>query len=140
MEFSGNRQATEFVTRTAGVVVIIPDGRVVGITRSFDLRAVEIPGGHNESTDPSLAHTAARELVEETGVLTDPRALQPVQTTGDGRYTSYLAHAVEHWPERLQSIPFEGFVALYPPSAFIASGCKHRVYTKELFTRLGLLK
>lgn len=125
-------------SRSAGVVVIVPDGRVLGITRSFDLQNVEIPGGHSEPTDHSIAHAAARELAEETGVLVDPQMLQPVQQTLGGRYTSFLAHAVQRWPERLQSTPFEGFVALYPPSAFVAPTCKHRDYTLRLFTRLGL--
>lgn len=79
--------------RTAGVVVVVPDGRVLGITRSFDLQNVEIPGGHSEPTDPSLAHAAARELAEETGVLVDPQMLQPIQRTPEGRYTSFVARA-----------------------------------------------
>ncbi len=35
-----------------------------------------LPGGHVETSDPSLIHAAARELYEETGIMVDPFKLE----------------------------------------------------------------
>lgn len=55
--------------REAGVMLIIKDGLVLGITRRHDKTIFGLPGGKRDETDPSTKETAIRETLEETSVV-----------------------------------------------------------------------
>lgn len=121
----------------ASVLVLARDERILGITRGFDMRDIGLPGGRAEASDASAAHTASRELREETGVLVAPETLQ-VLVVKEWHQT-FWAPEVTSWPPVLASRPFEGFVGLWPPEAFVSPECRHGEPTGELFRQLGLL-
>ncbi len=58
------------------VVVYTPAREVLLIRRADHAEFWQSVTGSMEVDDPSLAHTAARELAEETGILAAPGALQ----------------------------------------------------------------
>lgn len=122
--------------RSASCVVVTPQRRVLGITRGLNAADRVIPGGGVDPADPTTAHTAARELREETGVVVRPEDLRLVLETE--RHASYVLHGPAQWPWRLESRPFEGWVGLWHPSAFLAPTCSYREHTRAVFGRLGL--
>lgn len=121
----------------ASVLLSVAGGRVLGITRGLRTDDVELPGGRAEPGDASLAHTAVRELREETGVVVLQEALQPVVV--HEWHTTFVVTAVQAWPARLASEPFEGYVGFWPPEAFCSSGCKYAAQNAALFQRVGLM-
>lgn len=121
----------------ASVIVLTEDGRIVGITRGLDVRDIALPGGRAEGFDASLAHTAARELREETGVEVDPEVLQPVLR--NGLHMTFYAPEVASWPSHLASRPFEGFASVWPPEAFLGADCTYAESHTMAFQRVGIL-
>jgi 8-oxo-dGTP pyrophosphatase MutT (NUDIX family) len=55
--------------REAGVMLLIRDGLILGITRRHDKTIFGLPGGKKDPEDPSTKETAIRETWEETGVI-----------------------------------------------------------------------
>ena len=129
----GSRQA---------VVTLVqrPDGKILGISRGLAVANIALPGGHVEPYDPSLAHAAARELHEETGVVVDPGALLPVLQGGSPRCpcTAFVSREAQI-PEVLESVPFEGFVGWHPPSVFLRRRSSYRAYQQQLFQLLEIV-
>jgi 8-oxo-dGTP pyrophosphatase MutT (NUDIX family) len=124
-------------TGGAGVFLPTPDGRVLGISRGTNLKDLTFPGGRRDPEDASLAHTAARELQEETGVVVAPEDLQLI-LEDKGRTTFYAPYEAASWPAKLRSQPFEGYVALWPPAAFYGSGCQWADHQLAVIEAYGL--
>jgi len=126
----------------ASVIVPIrrPAGEiaVVGITRDHDMHDVSAPGGTAEESDPTPAHTASRELLEESGIVVRPEDLDALVVRPDGGHVMYLARNVVCFPSHLRSEPFEGYVGLYPPCAFLTPRCRHRATHEQAFSKLGI--
>lgn len=117
------------VRRAAFVLVAVPDGRVLGITRGRDLYDWSLPGGKVERGETFVAG-AVRELAEETGVVATSMDLHEIhrfvrQGTAVVYYTADSRAVV--WPERLTSHPFEGYVALVSPRDLVANTCRFRL-------------
>ena len=55
--------------REAGVMLIIKDGLILGITRRHDKTIFGLPGGKKDESDPTTKETAIRETLEETSVV-----------------------------------------------------------------------
>lgn len=129
----GSRQA---------VVTLVPrsDGKLLGISRGLAVVNVAIPGGNVEASDASLAHAAARELYEETGVVVTPDDLVPVFRGGSASCpcTAFVAQRAQI-PPVLESVPFEGFVGWHPPASFLRRRCSYRDYHQHLFQLLEIV-
>lgn len=124
--------------RTAASVLLpLEDGRVLGITKGLDTSDITFPGGRSEAQDPSAAHTAARELREETGVVVRPESLVPL--VQNGIHTTFYATEVESWPDQLSSKPFEGFVGLWPAEAFVGPGCRYAEQQAHAMQMVGVM-
>lgn len=122
----------------AASVIVFRNQQIVGITRGRRLEDVSFPGGQPEASDASPAHTGARELLEETGIEVDPRELRRVASRHDGGHITYVAPHVRRWPAQLKSEPFEGYVALYNPDAFIQSSCTYRNHAAVALNAVGV--
>ena len=55
--------------KEAGVMLIIRDGLILGITRRHDKNIFGLPGGKKDPTDKDTKETAIRETREETSVV-----------------------------------------------------------------------
>jgi 8-oxo-dGTP pyrophosphatase MutT (NUDIX family) len=55
----------------AVVVLRLPIGKILGVTRGRNLRDINLPGGLREPEDRTPEDTARRELMEETGLMVD---------------------------------------------------------------------
>lgn len=55
--------------KEAGVMLIIKDGLILGISRRHNKNIFGLPGGKKDDTDPSTKETAIRETREETSVI-----------------------------------------------------------------------
>lgn len=118
--------------------VIVPIGTgLVGITRGTDVADVCFPGGKGDPGDTGPRATAVRELHEETGILVNPTDLEEVLVRDDGGHVMYYAHRVERFPQVLQSNPFEGYVDVYHPGAFVLPTSRYRDTAAEAFRRLS---
>ena len=120
-------------------VLLVVRGLVLGITRYEDLRDIGIPGGKGSPRDPSNAHTATRELYEETGVEAAPEDLVPVMLTPAGEGWIYAVASDDVvWPDVFISDPWEGYVGLFPPACFVQDTCKYADSARRLFRRVGI--
>lgn len=124
----------------AGVLVLRGD-RVLAISRGRQRSNLGLPGGRVDPTDSNPRHTAARELVEETGVqVRAPRLrfLAASPTPQGGIYVAYLASEIVSWPSVLRSTPFEGYVGWHRPEELLRPEVTHRIFHRRLFTQIGL--
>lgn len=55
--------------KEAGVMLIIKDGLILGISRRHNKNIFGLPGGKKDETDPSTKETAIRETREETSIV-----------------------------------------------------------------------
>lgn len=55
--------------KQAGVMLIIKDGLILGISRRHNKEIFGLPGGKKDETDFSTKETAIRETLEETSVI-----------------------------------------------------------------------
>lgn len=131
------------MTLSKAVVTLVrrPDGKILGVSRGLSVRDIGLPGGHVEAFDGSLAQAAARELHEETGVVTAPDGLRPVFQGGrpERPCIAFVAHGPLQIPPILESVPFEGFVRWHDPEAFLRPSCTYRSYQQQLFHLLEIV-
>ncbi len=71
--------------KEAGVMLIIKDGLILGISRRHNKNIFGLPGGKKDDTDPSTKETAIRETREETSVIVkDCKLVYERVELGDG--------------------------------------------------------
>lgn len=95
---------------------------VLAISRQGDLTNWNLPGGAREPSDADLRHTAARELLEETGVIVDPEQLAVLvhfPRVNHHSCTVFVPLGPIRWPPRLRSDPFEGHPDLVDPDLIL---------------------
>lgn len=123
------------------VVVLHPDRkRVLAISSDHDVSDWGFPGGGAEPhLDTTVEDTAYRELWEESGVVAG--LLIPIDRRHSGKHcaTTFLAETIRRWPERLESVPFEGHVAWVEPARLIAPTCRYRQHATEMLQLVGLI-
>lgn len=76
------------INQRQSVCIIVPDYRddglhILGVTRKKKPNLIAAPGGKFEDEDKSLAQTAHRELLEETGLHVPVARLTPIYTGSD---------------------------------------------------------
>lgn len=125
--------------KAALVIVTRGDGQVLAISRGDNLDDWGLPGGTADPEDQSLAHTAARELHEETGVVATELALVDGRVVGTHFVATFFAEEVEGWPDVLRSVPFEGYVNFVDPETLVAPTCRYREYAQTVLSKVGIL-
>jgi len=136
------RPSTEHIGGVAVIVVASSSPvRIVAISRGANLRDWNLPGGKVDPGEVPV-HAAVRELREETGILAEPRFLVPVmdcQPPGRNRAITYLAFPPLRWPQVLQSVPWEGEVAVVDPRQVVAEHCTFARSNLRALKACGLL-
>ena len=104
-----------------------------------------MPGGKVDRVNgrpESLIATASRELTDETGVELDRFShLFPI-FSGQSRHYRTTVFAVAGSvlvPDKMQSIPFEGYARWMPPQELCTPQCTFGEFQFELFTKFGIL-
>lgn len=108
----------------AVVIVSRDDGRVLALTRGGDFADWHLPGGKVEPGEAPV-EAAARELMEETGVVVDPKELRYVTsyTSRSGRPVKlYEAPTQGRVPERFPPYP-AGQPAWVPAGLLVTRWC-----------------
>lgn len=135
--------------RATTVSVLLPVGSpdgplVVAINNHGDRYDWALPGGYVEpGEDPQEA--AGRELVEETSICVPPEYLRPFLTrrkTDGGIHTTYVVtetHAPVEWPDEMESVPYEGDVALVRPARLVVPSSRYYRYSRDLLRKANLL-
>jgi len=116
------------MSRAAFVLVPVPDGRVLAITRGRNAHDWSLPGGKVEPGE-TFEDGAVRELAEETGLVIEVEDLVETHrfVRRGNRVRYYQADPqAAIWPDRLSSVPFEGYVALVVPSCLLTPACTFR--------------
>lgn len=123
--------------RSATVLIRRDDGHILAVSRGEDTEDWGLPGGFLEPGE-TAAEGAARELAEETGLLTRPDNLTPVYRQA-GCTTFVLTGQVTplRWP--MSSIPFEGYVAWVPPETIASPSASFGRLNGKMLRDLGLL-
>jgi 8-oxo-dGTP pyrophosphatase MutT (NUDIX family) len=118
----------------AAVVVLVKDGKVLGVTKGIDRQDINLPGGLRDPEDASPLDTATRELLEETGY----QLLQakPIASwfSKSGKYV--IGFRGTRWTGRLRSSE-EGQAAWVSPRTLLGPGCTHRGLNAGLLGRLA---
>ena len=129
--------------RAACVFILRPQDRfVLAISRGSDTTDWGLPGGGVEDHE-TFEQGAARELFEETGVSLAPQTRLRKLFEGPSRraYTQvFEPQGTLFWPEKLQSNPFEGYVAFVPLSFLISETSSFKKYNLEFFKKIGMIK
>ena len=120
--------------KSATVFILRDDGYVLAISRGEDTTDFGMPGGFLEQGE-TPADAAARELAEETGLLTTAFDLRPIYEQGTCT-TFEPAGRLTVLRSPMSSVPFEGYVA-WVPLATIASphatfGPSNRVMLRDM--------
>jgi 8-oxo-dGTP pyrophosphatase MutT (NUDIX family) len=96
-----------------------------------------MPGGYLEPGE-TTAEGAARELAEETGLLTTPHDLRPIYRQA-GCTTFTLAGPVTILRNPMSSVPFEGYVAWVPAETIAAPSASFGRTNRKMLRDLELL-
>ncbi len=125
----------------AGVLVLSEQSLVLAVSRGRNRDDLGLPFGDVDPGDINLGFTAARELLEETGVVVAPFDLAPIfsAVSVTGTYaTTFVPHHILQWPRRLKSQPFEGYVTWAEPCEMVTAHCTFAAYQRALFTKLEI--
>jgi 8-oxo-dGTP pyrophosphatase MutT (NUDIX family) len=125
--------------RAALVVLQHDDGRVLAISRGDDVWDWGFPGGTADPQDITIADTAFRELLEETGVVASELALLHREHADGHVVTTFVATQIHAWPAVLRSDPFEGYVDFVDPKTLVAPTCRYRKHAKVVLKKAGIL-
>lgn len=121
------------------VVVVVSNGNndVLAISRGFNLRDPALPGGDSEPFDESPAQTAARELLEETGLKAlEMRCFD--RWVGE-RNQPVFAFYVPQWKGRLRTSS-EGKPFWTQPKNLLSKFAYYHDEAKRVFEKLQELK
>lgn len=129
-------------TKGPAAVVIVRrgDGRVLALTRGDDFADWHLPGGKVELGE-SPPQAAARELLEETGLVVDPADLQKVThyMSRSGRPVRlYLAPSLPWVPDTFPRYP-AGQPAWVPPALLLTPWCSFNEEAATAFREAGIL-
>ncbi len=117
------------------VVVFKGSGRVLGVSRDFNPRNPGFPGGDAEPSDEKPAHTARRELFEETGITAiELRCME--QWIGE-RGQPVFAFFCPRWKRGRLRTSNEGKPFWGSPDLFLVKTATYREQALRLLTRLG---
>ncbi len=132
--------------KSATVLLLSPDGRILGVSRGEDTTDWGMPGGWIEPGE-TPREAAARELWEETGILVDPQDLNPVYEQGG--CVTFMPFRVRLRGSYRRGLPFnldlepqgqwEGYPAWVEPSAIACSSCTFGRSNGRMLRDLGLL-
>lgn len=99
---------------TAQVVLINPEGLVLGVSRKHDHNDFGLPGGKMEESDASVVMTAIRETLEETGLrATNLRLIFAIHKGGFMGYTylaDYEGEINHNEPHVVKWVPFNRLI------------------------------
>lgn len=122
---------------SATVFILRDDAHVLAVSRGDDVTDWGMPGGFLERGE-APAEGAARELAEETGLLTTPFDLRPIYEQG-GCTTFELAGPVTVLRRPMSSVPFEGYVAWVPLATIASESATFGRSNRKMLRDLGLL-
>lgn len=104
--------------KSTAVVIVHPDGRVLGVSRKDDHTAFGVPGGKFDPEDgdwenpDDRVRAALRELREETGVVLDPKDVLALGMRECPGEVTYMAAAFAYCGDvAFIQMPGEGLVA-----------------------------
>ena len=99
---------------TAQVVLINPEGLVLGVSRKDNHNDFGLPGGKMEESDASVVMTAIRETLEETGLrVTNLRLIFAIHKGGFMGYTylaDYEGEINHNEPHVVKWVPFNRLI------------------------------
>lgn len=111
----------------SGAVLVVDDERyVLAVSRGDDLSDLSLPGGRRERTDRTPSETAARELLEETGI----RALEMEMALITPK-ACYIYQALA-WAGELKSSQ-EGTAMWVPPELLLRVTSRHAEDTRRVY-------
>jgi ADP-ribose pyrophosphatase YjhB (NUDIX family) len=86
------------------VVVVVPRAaQYAVIARGFNTRDINFPGGYKDPEDATPADTAARELYEETGLMTTAEFLKLIDTWKGAQNEPVYAYLATGYRGRMRS-------------------------------------
>lgn len=119
------------------VVVVVSNlhNDVLAISRGWDLRNPALPGGDSEPFDESPAHTAMRELFEETGITAlEARCIE--RWEGD-RGQPVFAFFITKWKGKRLRASAEGKPFWTQPNTLLSKTAQFRDDAKRVFLKIS---
>lgn len=114
--------------RAVTLLLVRPDGLILGVTRGKDIKDLGLPGGKVEQTDDNDAAAIIRETFEECSiVISNPRAIYS-SLAGDFLCTTFNAL----WTSGIPKSSPAGAVMWATPEQFVTSACTFRGYNEAL--------
>jgi 8-oxo-dGTP pyrophosphatase MutT (NUDIX family) len=120
------------------VVLAFQGRRVLTLSRGFNARNPCLPGGDSEEGDLTPAATAARELLEETGV--QALELKCIDTWVGERDQPVYAFYAPRWKGKRLRTSSEGKPYWNDPRGLIIPTAEFRESAAKLFEKLGNLR
>lgn len=111
------------------------DNSVLAINRGFNARDPALPGGDSEPGDETPAATAARELLEETGL--QAVELRCVDKWEGERGQPVYAFFIPRWKGKRLVVSGEGKPFWTQPKRLLIKTAQFRDKAQDLFVRLG---
>lgn len=122
--------------RSAATLLYDADaGRVLAVSRGPDLNNLNLPGGHREAADELPHITAARELIEETGLEAHQIDRDPVLVTRRGCWI----FRVWAWGGRTGTPTKEGVSLWVPPALLLRRSSVYREQAAVVLRNAGIL-
>jgi 8-oxo-dGTP pyrophosphatase MutT (NUDIX family) len=128
--------------RQAALVLIVnPLRQVLAISRDHDVLDLGLPGGTAEpARDRTIADTAFRELMEETGVVARELSWLHEGMSGTHYVTTFRLESAATWPPAFRSTPFEGHVGWVAPERLLAPTCRYKDHARIILELGELLR